>query len=152
MIAKLYFAGVCILSAVTLGCSPVTPPALTNVASTWAPLTQQALLRCWVLAEVNGQAVPEGISFNFGSDGGIQGSLTCGNEFQGSYRVLSHTIRLGGRTTERGCDPLALHEAAVTTMFRPFNAYLSSDLQGLHIRGQETLLFNRRRTEAKNAR
>ena len=103
----------------------------------WAPLTQQALLGSWVLAEVSNQPVPRGISLSFSSDGVIQGRLTCGNELDGRYRVLPHSIQFGGRITERGCDPLALHEAAEKTLFRPFSAYLSPDLRHLYIRGEK---------------
>lgn len=144
MHAKLCLAGVCALSALTLGCSPAAPPPSTIAAPTWVPLTQQALLGSWMLAEVNDQPVPRGISLRFSSDGVIQGSLTCGNELEGRYRVLPHSIKFGGRVTERGCDPLALHETAEKTIFRPFTAYLSPDLRHLYFRGGDTLLFKRR--------
>ena len=149
MTAKFYLAGVCVLSAHTVSCSPAGPLASTFAAPTWAPLTPQALLGAWQLAGVSGQPVPRGISLSFSYDGVIQGRLTCGNELNGRYRVLPHSIQFGGRTTERGCDPLALHEAAEKTLFRPFSAYLSPDLQRLYIRGEETLLFERRPADAK---
>lgn len=143
MISKLHLPLLCALLALTPGCSPTTPPAPAIAVPTWAPLNQQALLGSWDLAEVSGQPVPRGIRLSFSSEGVIEGWLTCGNHLDGRYRVLPHDIEFGGRTTERGCDPLAFHEAAEKTLFRPFSAYFGADLRHLYIRGQETLVFER---------
>ncbi len=149
MTAKLHLTLLCALSALPLACSPAAPPASAIAAPTWVPLTQQALLGFWVLAEVSGQPVPPGISLSFSPNGAIEGGLTCGNELDGRYWVHPHSIQFGGRTTERGCDPLALHAAAEKTLFRRFVAHLSPDLRHLYIRGEETLLFKRRTADVE---
>lgn len=150
MTAKLVVARLCALIALNLGCAPAAPPESPVAAATWAPLTQQALLGSWELTDVSSQPVPRGISLSFSSNGLVRGSLTCGNELFGNYRVLPHRIGFFmTRVTQRGCDPLRLHEAAEKTLLRPFSSYLSPDLRHLYVRGQETLLFSRRPTDAE---
>ncbi len=137
-------SSLCALVALTFGCAPVSPAKLPVAQATWVPLNEQALLGSWDLTQVNSQPVPRGIGLSFSSDGIVRGSLTCGNTLFGNYQVFSHRIGFSmTRVTERGCDALALHEAAEKPMLGPFSAYLSPDHRHLYVRGQEALAFTR---------
>lgn len=125
-------------------CAPaatVPPPA----ASSWLPVTQPDLLGTWELTHVNAQPVPRTISLSFRAEGTVEGTVACGNRFQGAYRVLpQHILDIGGSRTERGCDGLPLLTAAEKSLLlSPSSAYLSPNRRHLYMRGLQSVQFTR---------
>lgn len=132
------------LGLLLCSCAPAaTAPA--PAASTWLAVSQPDLLGTWELTHVNAQPVPRTISLRFRADGTVEGTVACGNRFQGAYRVLpQHILDIGGSWTERGCDELPLLTAAEKSLLlSPSSAYLSPNRRHLYVRGLQSLQFTR---------